>query len=124
MKKLFYTFVFAFVGLVALNAQEITFDSEVIDYGEIVKGADGHKVFTFKNTGDQPLIIKMVRPACGCTVADFPQEPIAPGATGEIKVGYNTNAASAFNKTIEVHSNAVENGRKILRIKGEVVEQL
>ena len=124
MKKIFYTFLLAFAGVAALSAQEITFDSEVADYGDVAKGADGNKTFTFKNTGDAPLVLKQVKPSCGCTVADYPKEPIAPGKSGTIKVGYNTKTPGAFSKTIEVHSNAVQNARKILRIKGRVVEQL
>lgn len=120
MKKLFYTFAFALIGFAAMNAQEITFEEEVIDYGEVAKGADGARAFTFTNTGDKPLIIKRVKPSCGCTVADYPKEPIAPGESGEINVSYDTNRVNAFSKTIEVHSNAVESGRKILRIKGKV----
>lgn len=123
MKKLLYTFVLI-AGITAVNAQEITFNSDVVDYGDVTKGADGNKTFTFKNTGDAPLVLKLVKPSCGCTVADYPKNPIAPGESGTIKVGYNTTTAGAFNKTIEVHSNAVQNGRKILRIKGRVVEQL
>lgn len=120
MRKFIYTFAFAIIGLVAINAQEITFEQDVIDYGQITQGDDGARVFAFKNTGDQPLIISRVKPTCGCTIAEYPKEPIAPGESGEIKVGYDTKRLNAFNKTIEVHSNAVESGRKILRIKGKI----
>lgn len=121
MKKLIYTFAFAMIGLVAVSAQEIAFEQDVIDYGEITQGDNGSKVFTFKNTGDKPLILSRVKPTCGCTIAEYPKEPIAPGESGEIKVGYDTKRLNAFNKTIEVHSNAVESGRKILRIKGKIL---
>lgn len=116
--------MFMFVAFIGLHAQEITFEQEIIDYGDLAKGADSDRTYTFKNTGDEPLVIKMVRPACGCTVAEYPRTPIAPGSSGVIKVGYDTQRVGPFNKTIEVHSNANENGRKILRIKGRVVEQL
>ena len=124
MKKLFYTFTFALLGFVAINAQEITFDNETVDYGDIAKDANGIKTFTFKNTGDAPLVISLVKPTCGCTIADYPQQPIAPGQSGTIKVGYDTKRVGAFSKTIEVHSNAKTSARKILRIKGRVLEQL
>lgn len=122
MKKLIYTLAFTFVGLATMNAQEISFKSEVIDYGNITKGADGNKTFTFTNVGDKPLILKSVKPSCGCTVADYSQTPIAPGQSGEIKVNYNTDIVSAFNKTITVFSNSVDSERKVLRIKGVVKE--
>ena len=122
MKKFLFTAAFAFIGLASMDAQEITFDKDVIDYGEIAKGADGERVFTFTNTGDKPLIIKKVQPSCGCTAAEYPKptELIAPGKKGTIKVKYNTNIPNSFSKSISVFSNAKENGRKILRIKGQV----
>ncbi|MGQ1927963.1 DUF1573 domain-containing protein [Ornithobacterium rhinotracheale] len=122
MKKLLFAVSFAFVGLVAANAQEISFEKETIDYGEVAKGSNGERVFTFTNTGDKPLIIRKVQTSCGCTAAEYPKptDVIAPGQKGQIKVRYNTSITNSFNKSITVLSNAVENGRKILRIKGVV----
>ncbi|QAR30488.1 DUF1573 domain-containing protein [Ornithobacterium rhinotracheale] len=124
MKKLLFAVSFALVGLTAASAQEITFEKETIDYGEVAKGANGERVFVFTNTGDKPLIIKKVQTSCGCTAAEYPKptEVIAPGAKGQIKVRYNTNLPDSFNKSITVLSNAVQNGRKILRIKGIIKE--
>ena len=122
MKKFLLTAAFAFVGMAAMNAQEITFEKEIIDYGQVVRGADGERVFTFTNTGDKPLIIKDVKTSCGCTAAEYPKptDLIAPGQKGQIKVQYDTNIPNAFSKSISIFSNAKENGRKILRIKGTV----
>ena len=44
--------------------------------------------FEFTNTGDEPLIISNAKGSCGCTVPEWPKEPIAPGETGEIAVEY------------------------------------
>ncbi|MEO8583302.1 MAG: DUF1573 domain-containing protein [Flavitalea sp.] len=54
------------------------------DYGTVIMGQKLAVAFRFKNTGTKPLVIESVHPGCGCTVADFPKEPIAPGAEGEI----------------------------------------
>ncbi len=67
-----------------------------------------------------PLIISSVRPTCGCTIADYPKEPILPGKSGKIAVTYNAAAGGAFTKAIVVTSNATE-GNTSLIIKGEVV---
>lgn len=123
MKKIIYTFSLILIGLVAVQAQEASFDSSELDYGEIAKGADGHGTFTFKNTGDKPLIIKNVKPSCGCTVAEYPKEPVMPGNSAEIKVGYNTNIVGPFSRTIEVYSNSENGARKILRVKGNVLAE-
>lgn len=123
MKKIIYTFSLILIGLVAIQAQEISFDSAELDYGEIVKGANGDGVFTFTNSGEKPLIIKSVRPSCGCTVAEYPKEPVMPGSAAQIKVGYNTNIVGPFSRTIEVYSNSENGARKILRVKGNVLAE-
>ena len=46
-----------------------------------------------------------------------------PGQTGTIKVHYNTNNVGGFSKTVTVTSNAVDNPRTVLRIKGTVKQQ-
>ena len=55
------------------------------DYGKINEGQKLDVSFRFKNTGDKPLIIRSVRPGCGCTAAEPPKEPIAPGAAGGVR---------------------------------------
>lgn len=76
------------------------------DYGKITEGQKLEVSFRFKNTGDKPLVIESVRPSCGCTVADPPKEPVAPGAEGEIKGAFDSNGKSgAQHKTIYVNAN-------------------
>lgn len=103
------------------NAPVITFEKMVYDYGTIQQKANGACEFKFTNTGKEPLILTTVRPSCGCTIADYPKEPILPGKSGVIKVGYNTNNAGSFQKTITVNSNA-KNAEVTLTIKGNVQE--
>jgi hypothetical protein len=101
------------------NAPEITFESEVIDYGTIEHNADGNREFKFKNTGKEPLIISNCVGSCGCTVPTWPKEPIKPGASAVIKVHYATDRVGPINKTITVTSNA-KTPSKLLSIKGTV----
>jgi hypothetical protein len=98
----------------------LKFETHSLDYGTIEQNSDGKRVFNFTNEGDAPLVITNVRPSCGCTVANYTKEPIQPGESGQIEVGYDTKRLGAFNKSITVTSNA-EESRKILRIKGVVV---
>ena len=124
MKKLF---TILFIGLIgyAVNAQEkiakIDFKAETIDYGTIEKGADGTRTFEFTNTGEAPLIISKVKSSCGCTVPSWPKEAILPGATGEIKVKYDTKRVMPIRKTITVTSNA-DRPTIALKIKGNVID--
>jgi len=101
------------------NAAEITFESEVMDYGTIENGANGEREFKFKNTGKEPLIISQAQGSCGCTVPTWPKEPIKPGASASIKVTYDTKRTGNFEKTVTITSNA-KNSPKVIRIKGNV----
>ncbi len=98
---------------------EITFESLVHDYGNIMQGDNGTCEFVFKNTGKADLILTNCRASCGCTVPSWPKDPIAPGKKGVIKVTYNTKRIGAINKSITVESNAVNN-RVVLKINGNV----
>lgn len=101
---------------------EITFEKEVIDYGNIPQHADGVRTFKFTNTGTAPLIITNAKGSCGCTVPTWPKKPINPGESGEIKVKYATNRLGPINKSVTVNTNA-NPGSKTLRIKGEVLNE-
>ncbi|MEC8723415.1 MAG: DUF1573 domain-containing protein [Bacteroidota bacterium] len=124
MKKTFIFLLFAFFTF-QLYAQEktakIEFETTVIDYGTIEKGADGVRVFKFKNTGNAPLVVTSVKSSCGCTVPKKPEAPVLPGETGEIEVKYDTKRVNPIRKTITVTSNA-ETPTVALKIKGNVID--
>ncbi len=101
-------------------AQKIEFAEKEINYGEIERGSDGVREFTFTNTGNAPLVISSARGSCGCTVPSFPKEPIEPGASNVIKVKYDTNRMGAFTKYVTLTTNALENPTVRLVIKGMV----
>ena len=94
--------------------------STTIDFGKIEQGKPVSAEFEFKNPSMVPLIISSVRPTCGCTIADYPKEPIQPGKSGKIAITYNAAASGVFQKSIIVTSNATE-GNTSLIIKGEVI---
>ncbi|MBM3453848.1 MAG: DUF1573 domain-containing protein [Bacteroidetes bacterium] len=130
MKNLIFSFAFLMAAFVTVTAQgtpvqsgaKIEFSKETHDYGNIKYDGEPYCSFDFKNTGDQPLIISNAKGSCGCTVPEYSQEPIAPGAKGTIRVKYDTKRPGPINKTVTITSNAVnvEGGISILRIKGEV----
>lgn len=89
------------------------------DFGQIQQGQPVTAEFEFTNTSMIPLIINSVHPSCGCTVADYPREPVQPGKSGKISVTFNAAARGIFQKSVLVSTNATE-GRASLIIKGEV----
>lgn len=124
MKKaiLFILLIFAPLALSAqASGPMISFDMETIDYGDINKGSNGVRTFTFENTGDAPLDIQGVRSSCGCTIPKKPEAPIEPGKKGEITVRYDTNRVGIFRKTITVNTNVSSAAIIALKIKGNVL---
>ena len=65
-------------------------DSTYRSYGKIKEGQVLEVSFHFKNTGNNDLIVAKVRPGCGCTDPEQPQEPIPPGKEGVIKAKFNS----------------------------------
>ncbi len=59
------------------------------DFGEINQDTENKHNFKFTNTGTEPLIITSATGSCGCTVPEYPKEPIPPGGSSEIKVVYS-----------------------------------
>lgn len=115
------------VGLMTLGLQAqdkkaaITFETDVIDYGDVAYGSDGTREFKFTNTGDAPLVISKAYSTCGCTVPSPPKDPIAPGESGVIKVKYDTNRSPGpIRKTITVYTNASAEPYT-LKIKGTLL---
>ena len=107
---------------VPANGAKIRFEEMEHQYGTIQKGGNGDCEFTFWNDGNEPLILQNVKASCGCTTPSYTQKPIMPGQSGTIKVHYNTNNVGGFSKTVTVTSNAVDNPRVTLRIKGNVTQ--
>lgn len=64
--------------------------NELYDGGTVIKGAIVRAEFEVKNTGDYPLVIADIRPACNCTVSEFEQDPIAPGESTIIVASVDT----------------------------------
>ena len=124
---LFATMAFGFANAqdtekkeIPANGAKISFTELEHNYGTIEKGGNGECEFVFKNEGNEPLILSNVKASCGCTTPSYTQKPVMPGETGTIKVKYNTNNVGGFSKTVTVTSNAVDNPRVVLRIKGTV----
>lgn len=105
----------------AAQAQEITFKETKHNFGKI-KESDGPvtHVFTFKNTGNKPLILQQVSASCGCTTPSWTKAPINPGKSGTIKAEFNPAGRNgSFNKNIRISSNAT-NTNPALYIVGTI----
>jgi hypothetical protein len=84
------------------------------DFGNISEGQRLALSFRFKNTGDKPLVIESVKPTCGCTIADYPKEPIAPGDEGEITGEFDSNGREGMqHKHMTVRLNVAAHAQDI-----------
>jgi hypothetical protein len=99
----------------------IEWRQQAIDFGKIPEGRKLDIVYHFKNTGTKPLIISKVEPGCGCTVAETPTEPIAPGKEGVIKGSFDSNdRVGTQHKSIYVTANTKGSERHELVFTVEV----
>jgi hypothetical protein len=84
----------------------IAFDHVDYDFGTINEGQKVTHTYSFKNTGEAPLIIQSAAPSCGCTVPEWSKDPIPPGGTGFVKAEFDSNGKPNIqNKTITVTAN-------------------
>lgn len=82
-------------------------DSTHQDLGKIKEGEMPEISWKFKNTGDKPLVIVNASGTCGCTVAEKPEQPVAPGETGVIKAKFSSEGrVGPNNKQVAVMANA------------------
>ena len=99
---------------------EFNFEVEEYNFGTVKEGAVVEYEFRFTNKGNEPLIISNVQSTCGCTVPEWPQEPIEKGKTGSIKVVFNSAGKVGLqNRPITIFSNA-KSSPKIVHLKGNV----
>jgi hypothetical protein len=92
------------------------------DFGTINQDSENTKVFNFTNTGTEPLIIENAKGSCGCTVPEYPKEPIPPGEQGEIKVVYKPGKQkNAQSKNVTITANTLPE-KSVLTITANVME--
>ena len=114
MKKLLTLFVLA-VFAYTVQAQGVSenrtapetlqLSENNFDFGKIQQGRPVTHNFTITNKGDKPLILDNVMASCGCTTPEWSREPIQPGKSATLKVGYNAAAEGAFNRSVTIMYN-------------------
>lgn len=101
----------------------IKWDQEMHDFGDIEKGKPATYEFSFTNTTKETILITNVRPACGCTAANYTKTPIKPGEKGMVAATFNAASGGMFQKSVTITT--TENGAeavKTLSFKGKVID--
>jgi hypothetical protein len=102
------------------NQADFKFEEEEYNFGTIKQGDKVTHDFNFVNSGKEPLVITEAHGSCGCTVPQWPKEPVAKGAKGVIHVEFNSTGKMGMqDKTVTISSNA-KVGSKVLHLKGNV----
>jgi hypothetical protein len=86
----------------------IKFATDVIDFGKVKAQSENTYAFEFVNTGTEPLLIENAKGSCGCTVPNWPKDPIMPGSKGKIDVVFRPKTRESEGedkKTVTVYSN-------------------
>ena len=124
MKRL-SVLLLSFCAAAIVNAQQSANPQEVLelketsfDFGKIPQGKPVYHFFMITNTGKEPMVISNVQTSCGCTTPEWDKEPISPGGTSKIRVGYNAAAEGHFEKYITISYN--QNLSKQIKINGTV----
>jgi hypothetical protein len=100
---------------------KISFERDVHDFGKITQGEQVSTSFSFTNTGETDLIISSAKGSCGCTVPEWPKEPIAPGGKGEISVVFNSEGKSGVqHKQVTIVANT-QPSTNVVALKGEII---
>ena len=96
-------------------------DSTHQELGKIKEGQTPEISWRFKNTGDKPLVVINAQGTCGCTVAEKPEQPVAPGEEGLIKAKFSSEGRVGNNeKQVIVTTNTKEKRDHYLNFKVEV----
>lgn len=98
----------------------ITYEQSEFDFGQANEGDVVEHKFKFRNTGNVPLTILKARSSCGCTIPEYPEDPIPPGGTGEITAKFNTEGKhNQQKKIIHITANTYPSETSVL-LKGIV----
>ncbi|MFA8300675.1 MAG: DUF1573 domain-containing protein [Hyphomicrobiales bacterium] len=89
------------------------------NFGKIKRETVYHE-FVLRNIGKDELLLKEVKPYCGCTAIEYPEEPILPGDSGLIKVNFVPYDFGIFNKKIEIITNSLKTPIIYLSVRGQV----
>lgn len=96
------------------------FEKEVFDFGNIKQGDKVQYEFEFVNTGKEALIITEAHGSCGCTVPEWPKQPLKKGEKGVIKITFDSTGKQGMqDKTVTITSNSTDSP-KILHVKGNI----
>jgi hypothetical protein len=105
--SLLLAIAFISVQLFSAGKPDPVFKEKRKEFTDIKQGTLLKFAYEFTNKGTADFKIEHVHPTCGCTVADWPKEPIPPGKSGKINVEFDTKDREGYQaKGVNIKSNA------------------
>lgn len=88
----------------------VTWKEDDYDFGTIFEGDIVTKEFAFTNTGTAPLLILKATSTCGCTIPEWPKNPVQPDSSSFIRVKFNSlHKQGGQRKTVTIFANTIPN---------------
>lgn len=108
----------------SLPPTKISFENYTHSFGEVKQKTENAYDFVFTNTGDKPLVISDAKGSCGCTVPEYPKEPVLPGETAKISVVYSSRTSVGHQeKNVTITANTSPE-KTILKISADVLKPI
>lgn len=129
--RAFFCTIVALSLCCALNAQPKLLVQSEMDWGTIVPSGPANEQqrvrakLALKNTGDATLLIREVRPSCGCVTAPLERDSIAPDAEVFIDIAMNFPVANGpLSKTLTIHTNEPADSLHVVVLKADLVRPI
>ena len=98
-----------------MKFSKLDFNFGIVNKGQIIS-----RYITFKNDGKRDLVISNVKSSCGCTIANWPKNPIAPNSSDSLLLELNTGSLNGkIMKTVTIISNSKPN-TKVITINAQI----
>jgi hypothetical protein len=107
------------VTTVESKPEAIVLKESSFNFGKIQQSKPVTHEFEVANISQDTLKILDVKASCGCTTPVWKKEPVAPGTSTVINVGFNAAAKGPFERTVTIYYN--DHQTKSFTIKGEVI---
>lgn len=134
MNQLNFRYLFLLISIFSLGlssqaqilTRELTFDSEVYDFGEVKYGSKKITAnFFFTNTGSKDFTIKEIRPSCNCTSIKYTKGVIKPGQKGVVTALYDpTGHTGEVDKAIYIEGDFKNAVFKTIHIVGHIIHPM
>jgi hypothetical protein len=130
MKKILVAFAFMAITLsiqaqgnqavtkATVTTEAVVLKESMFDFGKIPQNRPVTHEFEVLNTSSDTLKLENVQASCGCTTPVWKKDPVLPGGSTTITVGYNAAAEGNFEKPVTIYYNGGQ--VKMLTIKGNV----